>query len=548
MLAYSRTVFMDGEGEQQIWSINEYLHDIDPQRWNHPIVETGPDIVREAFAVKNIVPNVSSALFRTPRQLEILADPEWRQMKTCGDWVLYLHLLRGGMIAYSPEACNYYRIHGKNTSVGSYSQDAFYREHELVARTVQQYFDVPAAVFETLRDNLEIHWRETRGEYSDEALDSCFSLARIAESRSERAPNLLMASYAFCSGGGETFPVSLANIMKGSGYNVTYLDCAREPRLDGVRNRLRTDIPIVSDFSQLERIIADFDIEVIHSHHAWMDSTILDILPEDVDCKTVVTLHGMYETINEYELRPILPRLVKRSARLMYVAEKNLEAIREHQLLDYARLERIDNALEPVDYEQLQRSDLGIPEDAFILTVVSRAMEEKGWREAIEVVEQSRSATGRDLHLLLVGDGPEYDRLREISLPPHVHLEGFQRNVRGYFAVADLGFLPSRFRGESFPLVIIECLQSGVPFLASELGEIPRMLDGPDGRAGAVVPLDSDNIDIPAFVDVLAAVLDEEGVFKAMQAAVSGAVKKFDPAILASKHDAAYRAALEVSV
>ncbi|RLQ23693.1 glycosyltransferase [Seongchinamella sediminis] len=548
MLAYARTVFMDGEGEQQIWSINEYLHDIDPQRWNRPIVATGPQIVREAFAVKNIVPNVSSALFRTPRQLEILADPEWRRMKTCGDWVLYLHLLRGGMLAYSPEACNYYRIHGDNTSVSSYSQDAFYREHEQVALTVQQYFDVPDSVFETLRDNLEIHWRETRGEYSDQALESCYSLARIAEGRAQRAPNLLMASYAFCSGGGETFPVSLANIMKGSGYNVTYLDCDREPRLEGVRNRLRGDIPIVSDFSQLERIITDFDIQVIHSHHAWMDSTILDILPEDIECKTVVTLHGMYETINEYDLKPILPRLVRRSARLIYVAGKNLDAIRRHNLLEHARLARIDNALEPTDFEPLQRRELGIPEDAFVLTLVSRAMEEKGWREAIEIIDRVRVDTGRDVHLLLVGDGPEYDRLQGEALPAHVHLEGFQRNVSAYFAVADLGFLPSKFRGESFPLVIIECLQTGVPFLATDLGEIARMLTGPGGMAGAVVPLDGDTIDIAAMVQQLAAVLTGEQYYRAMQDAVPGAAQKFDPAILASKHDAAYRAALQVTV
>ena len=545
MLAYSRTVFMDGDGEQQIWSINEYLHDIDPQRWNHPIVETGPAIVREAFAVKNIVPNVSSALFRTPRQLEILADPEWRKMKTCGDWVLYLHLLRGGMLAYSPAACNYYRIHGKNTSVGSYSQDAFYQEHEFVARTVKQYFDVPNSVFESLRDNLEIHWRETRGEYSDEALDDCYSLARIAQVDTERAPNLLMASYAFCSGGGETFPVSLANIMKGHGYNVTYLDCDREPRLEGVRNRLRRDIPIVSDFSQLERILTDFDIQIVHSHHAWMDSTILDILPEDVDCKTVVTLHGMYETINEYELKPILPRLVKRSARLIYVADKNLDAIRRHKLLEYARVERIDNALEPVEFDKISRDSLSVPEDAFVITLVSRAMEEKGWREAIEIVDLARSQGDNDIHLLLVGDGPEYERMQEESLPGYVHLEGFQRNVRGYFEVADVGFLPSKFTGESFPLVIIECLQSGVPFLATDLGEISRMLEGPDGMAGAVLPLDGDKIDVQAMADLLARMAGDQALMQSMRDAVNAAADKFDPAILAEKHDATYRAALE---
>ncbi len=545
MLAYARTVFMDGEGEQQIWSINEYLHDIDPQRWNHPIVETGPAIVRDAFAVKNIIPNVSSALFRTPRQLEILQDPEWRAMRTCGDWVLYLHLLRGGMLAYSPEACNYYRIHGKNTSVGSYSQDAFYREHEVVAQTVQRFFDVPPSVFATLRDNLAMHWRETRGEFSDEALENCFSVSRIAESREHRAPNLLMASYAFCAGGGETFPVSLANIMKAHGYNVTYLDCDREPRQEGVRNRLRRDIPIVSDFTQLERIVDDFEIDVIHSHHAWMDSTILDILPEDASVKTVVTLHGMYETINEYDLRPILPRLVQRSALLIYVAEKNLEAIRRHGLLEHARLQCIDNALELEPFEPVSREALGIGDDAFVLTLVSRAMQEKGWSEAIEAVASARNLCTVDIHLLLVGDGPEYDRLRDEELPPFVHLEGFQRNVRGYFAAADMGFLPSKFRGESFPLVIIECLQSGVPFLASELGEIPRMLQGEDGMAGAVFELENDKINMPALAALLAEIASNKEVYQSMRAAVPAATEKFDPAVLARKHDVAYRAALD---
>ncbi|WP_156507807.1 glycosyltransferase, partial [Halioglobus sp. HI00S01] len=72
-------------------------------------------------------------------------------------------------------------------------------------------------------------------------------------------------------------------------------------------------------------------------------------------------------------------------------------------------------------------------------------------------------------------------RLATSELPDYVHLEGFQRNVRGYFAVADVGFLPSKFRGESFPLVIIECLQTGVPYLATDLGEISRMLDSSQG-------------------------------------------------------------------
>jgi glycosyltransferase involved in cell wall biosynthesis len=435
-------------------------------------------------------------------------------------------------------------MHGENTSVKSHSDDKFYAEHELVAKTVQQYYDVDGEIFKRQRDNLIAHWRETRPSYSEQAFEACYSLSRIEASASRRAPNLLMASYAFCAGGGETFPVQLANIMKGAGYNVTYLDCAREPRNEGIRQNLRQDIPIVSDFTQLERIVSDFGIDVIHSHHAWVDSTILELLPEATDCKTLVTLHGMYETINDYDLKPILPRLVQRSARLIYVADKNLSALRKHKLLDKASLVRIDNALCPDEYEPVLRSDLGIPEGAFVLTLVSRAMQEKGWSEAILAVTGAREISDKDIHLLLVGDGVEYERLAQVELPPYIHLEGFQRNVRGYFAVADMGFLPSKFRGESFPLVLIECLQVGRPVLASALGEIPYMLDSPDGQAGYLVELDGDAIDISALVGAIAKLATDSDHYQALLGCVPAAARKFDPTILAEKHDRTYRQAV----
>ena len=280
-LAYSRTVFMDAAGSKPQWSINEYLYDIDPRRWAAPIIETANNIVADAFGIKNIIPNASSAIFRNPGAMDLLQDQNWKNMRTCGDWVFYLHLIRGGVLAYSPAACNYYRIHDQNTSVRSYNDDVFYAEHEIVAKTVQRYYKVGAGVFERQREQLIAHWKETRTLFSADAFDACYSLPRIQSAVSQQSSNLLMATYGFCAGGGETFPVELANLMQAQGYNVTYLDCAQEPRNKEVRKRLRKDIPVVSDFRQLEKLVADFGIDLIHSHHAWVDSTILDILPEE---------------------------------------------------------------------------------------------------------------------------------------------------------------------------------------------------------------------------------------------------------------------------
>ena len=112
---------------------------------------------------------------------------------------------------------------------------------------------------------------------------------------------------------------------------------------------------------------------------------------------------------------------------------------------------------------------------------MSRAIPEKGWREAIEAVTRARELSRRDIHLVLVGDGPVLTALRREGTPAFVHPVGFQPDTRAYYAMGDMGLLPSRFAGESFPLVLIECLQAGRPMMATALGEIPRMLDAGDG-------------------------------------------------------------------
>jgi glycosyltransferase involved in cell wall biosynthesis len=477
----------------------------------------------------------------------LLEDQSWQNMRTCGDWIFYLHLIRGGVLAYSPAASNYYRIHDGNTSVKSHDDDVFYAEHEIVARTVQQYYRVSPDVFIRQRKNLIAHWRETRSLFSEDAFEACYSLSRIESAAICRFPNLLMAGYGFCSGGGETFPVELANLMKAAGYNVTYLDCAQEPRNQDVRRKLRRDIPIVSDIPHLEKIVSDFGIDLIHSHHAWVDSTILDILPEEGDVKTIVTLHGMYETINSVDLKFILPRLVKRSGRLIYVAEKNISALTAHKWNDEKKLVRIENALSVSEFEPVSRSDLGISEDAFVLMLISRAMEAKGWQEATDIVSAAREQSEKDIHLVLVGDGPEYDRLDAMQLPPFIHLEGFQGNVRGYFSCSDVGILPSKFRGESFPMVIIECLQAGRPIVVSALGDIPYMLSGADGPAGILVELDGFEINVSLWAEKIAHLASDRIACTSLQSRVFSAAQKFDSAIMIKKHDEVYRSVLDES-
>jgi len=545
MLSYARTEFMSGDGSKPVWSMDHYLADVGGDRWGHSWIETAPDIVREAFGQKNIIPNVSSAVFRKVDRLDVLGIERWRGMKTCGDWMFYLNMLRGGLIAYSPSARNYYRLHQTNTSVGSYSTDQYYREHEAVAKEAARLYGVNEERLGRQRQDLIHHWKANRPEWDEAAFTACYDLEAIREAGEARKPNVLVVGYAFCSGGGETFAIQVANQMKAEGHNVTFLDCGQEPELPGLRALLARDIPVVSALQAIEAVIEAFQIDIVHSHHAWVDNSILDLVPEGGRARHVLTLHGMYETIADKDLDRIVPRVARRVSSFAYISEKNLHPFvsRVPEVRD--RFRRVDNALAPVSFAVRSRAEFAIPEEAFVLTTVSRAIPEKGWREAIAAIARARELTGRDIHLVLVGDGPIHEALQREGAPDHVHPVGFQPDTRAFYAMGNMGLLPSRFAGESFPLVLIECLQAGRPMIATALGEIPRMLDAGDGRpAGATLALRDGAIDVEALAALIARFASDPGALAEALALVPEAARKFDPRIMREAYSELYDMAL----
>jgi glycosyltransferase involved in cell wall biosynthesis len=238
--------------------------------------------------------------------------------------------------------------------------------------------------------------------------------------------------------------------------------------------------------------------------------------------------------------------------RFVNIAEKNLPPFTTRGA-DPARFVQIDNALSPVPPGRVTRADYGLPEEAFVLTLVSRAIPAKGWNEAIAAVARARVISDRDIRLLLVGDGAVHDRLAaDQRLPGFVTLAGFQSDTRGHFALADMGLLPSRFEGESFPLVLIECLQAGRPMIASAIGEIPRMLrtemaEGGAALAGDLLPLANWQIPIQDLGTRIAAFATDPARLAAAEAAVPAAASKFDPARMRKAYGRLYLEAAQAA-
>jgi len=98
---------------------------------------------------------------------------------------------------------------------------------------------------------------------------------------------------------------------------------------------------------------------------------------------------------------------------------------------------------------------------------------------------------GRDLDLVIVGEGPDKGRLMKqalkLGLKNHVHLLGrvSHMELACLYEACELFVLPSRFEG--LGLVLLEAMSFGKPIVSTRVGGVPEVIE--DGRNGILVDL-----------------------------------------------------------
>jgi len=134
------------------------------------------------------------------------------------------------------------------------------------------------------------------------------------------------------------------------------------------------------------------------------------------------------------------------------------------------------------------------PRDRFVVLFVGRLVERKGVRYLIDAVQ--RLAPERHARLVIIGDGPERERLEEQvrrdGLGDRVQVRGrvSDRALRQAYAEASVFALPAivdtRGDTEGLGVVLLEAMSYRVPVVASDLGGITDIVT--DGETGLLVP------------------------------------------------------------
>ena len=492
LLAYADIQYINSGG-QAVPGLSSYLAGTG-FKWDISYKNSAWREFNGPFGVINIIANVSGSVFRRPELSESERDT-LTKFRVCGDWYFYAIIARGGRIAFVKEAKSFFRLRSNSFSRKAYAEEWFYQEHYAVLQEIRNIYDISST---TIQQHF-YHLNKLFTRYGDATapdLQEIFPRCKLS-SRPEKGPlRICIASIGFYLGGGEIVPIDLANALRSAGHSVTFFSLGWEggETNDVIRKRLRNDIPVChkdelrSSFQSLHQ---EFGFQIINTHNI-----LVDLFMHNESYKPlapwVVTQHGSYEASIECLNKEFLNYIKESVDHWTVVANKNKEPLTSRGISP-SNFTQISNGVPSArrvfhDQRSIVRQTLDIPLDAFVFVIASRAIPEKGWEYAIQALESARKRTNIDLHLLLIGDGPEAYRLQEDFLDKrHIHFLGLQSNVPCFITASDAGILPSFYAGESFPVFVAECLACETPVIVSDIGECRKMLSNRRGETAGII-------------------------------------------------------------
>ena len=261
-------------------------------------------------------------------------------------------------------------------------------------------------------------------------------------------------------------------------------------------------------WSALCRVATAAGAAIVHTHDYKSD--LLAALGRG-EWRRVSTLHGWVGTTAALRFKERIGAwLVRRFDRVVCVSEALAARERARGLVG-VRVVHNGIDLRPFELEldddsrnELARS-LGLCRGVPVIGAVGRLSEEKGYDILLESVALLR-ADGRELEVLLVGDGPERRmlsrRAEKLGLTGAVHLPGVREDAARVYSLLDVFCMPSRREG--LPLALLEAMAAGCAVVASPVGGIPEVLGGEEATGVSVPPGDA-----PALARAIGSLLDD---------------------------------------
>ena len=238
--------------------------------------------------------------------------------------------------------------------------------------------------------------------------------------------------------------------------------------------------------SELRKLVQITGADVVHAHGYKADIYVYLAL-RGSSTPIVSTCHNWIKHSWLVSAYGAVDRLALRNYSAVVAVSEDVKRILLESRVDLNKIYLIRNGIDVESFLNVTPS-LREDRDTTMIGWVGRLSHEKGpdifIRAAAQVLRECP-----DLVFILVGDGPLKADLEalanEIGISANVRFMGRREDMAAVYASIDL--LVCSSRQEGLPMAILEGMASGVPWIATAVGDVPTLIK--DGHNGLLVPI-----------------------------------------------------------
>ncbi|TFG91528.1 MAG: glycosyltransferase family 4 protein [Candidatus Atribacteria bacterium] len=250
-------------------------------------------------------------------------------------------------------------------------------------------------------------------------------------------------------------------------------------------SKVKYPLPIPLSF-RVKKVITEFNPDIVHFHHPFLLSYPAIMYGKKLGIPKILTIHTQYEQY-AYYISPIPERVTQEAIKMIIsnlayktdcitTPSDSMKKIIENYGIKN-RIEVVPNAIHLISFkedDESKRAEIkkkyNLKEDDKIILFVGRVASEKSIDTIIKALEIIKKRDNNKVKLLIVGNGPAIDELQQLTRTLKVEKDVVfagtvcNEEIKHYYKMAYLFAITSTT--ESFGIVIIEALASGIPVLA----------------------------------------------------------------------------------
>ncbi len=250
--------------------------------------------------------------------------------------------------------------------------------------------------------------------------------------------------------------------------------------------------------SAVRKLIKKYNPDIVYAHSSKAGA-IARLANIGIKNKSIYNPHGWAFNMRGSSKKQLVYKMLEKimapfSDKIVCISNAEKESALNKKICSEKKLQVIFNGVDIDECENskknaITRSQLNIPDDAFVVGAVGRLTEQKSPDVFVRMAKLVKENIP-NAHFLMVGDGemkPDVEQFaQENGMLDSIHITGWVDNPLSYVELFDVAVLLSRWEG--FGLAIPEYMLTEKPVVATKVDAIPNIVT--DHINGLLVSVD----------------------------------------------------------